>query len=106
MGEHLNQVCADPAFQPAYHHLLDMRTVDRCAVTGPNLQAIVTRTPWGPEARCAVVVSADVAYGVGRMYAAFAAQAGHAVQVFRDLPAALHWLGGTGGGNAAGAAGH
>jgi hypothetical protein len=99
---HMTQVRADPAFTPAFHHLVDARAVDRCDVDGHDLRHLATRNPWGPDARCAVVVGSDVGYGVGRMYEIFSEQAGHTVQVFRELDEALRWLGVEGGAAAAG----
>ena len=41
---------------------------------------------------CAVVVSADVAFGMARMYAALSEDSSVPTNVFRDLDEAARWL--------------
>lgn len=47
----------------------------------------------GPRGRVAIVVSADVDYGVNRMVSAYAEAAGYGLEVFRSLETAYRWLG-------------
>ena len=72
----------------------DARGVQMGGMTGPNtLRDLALQSPFGPGSRRAIVVDADVVFGVSRMYEVFAHEMGPEIQIFRDMDAARAWLG-------------
>lgn len=77
--------------------LADCRTLQD--LRGLSVQALISAAnreagqPRVKGGRLAVVVSSDLVYGLGRVYTTIAAEVGRSAEVFRDVEAALDWLG-------------
>ena len=84
---------SDPAFDPAFRHLVDLCEVPRVTASADALGRMARASPFAPGARRAVVVAADLAHGLARMFAAYAELTGGEVAVFRDFGEAEQWLG-------------
>ncbi|MEQ9400112.1 MAG: hypothetical protein RJQ04_13200 [Longimicrobiales bacterium] len=90
----LNERLADAS---AVLELADCRTLRD--LRGLSVQALISAAnreagqPRIQGGRLAVVVSSDLVYGLGRVYTTIAAEVGRAAEVFRDVDAALDWLG-------------
>jgi hypothetical protein len=82
----------DPAFDPAYRQLADVRDVTHFDLTGSAVADIARLRLFAPGTRRAFVVSGAAAYGIARMFGAYAESVAQDVQVFRDLAAAEAWL--------------
>jgi hypothetical protein len=85
---------ADPRFKPDFDHLVDSRKFDRFDVTGEQIQEMGSQSNFAPGSKRAFVVSSDLHFGLGRMFATHReARLGQTTMVFRELPAAIAWLG-------------
>ncbi|HEX6038565.1 hypothetical protein [Longimicrobium sp.] len=89
---HYTALAADPAFDPAYRQLVDLREVTAVDLSAAHIAEIAKRAVFRPGARRAYVAPTDVAFGVARMLEAYAESIGGDVEVFRDLPSAERWL--------------
>lgn len=90
---------ASDLFRPGIDSLWDFREVSVRSVTAETLLAVAeynaTLSPErGATWRVALVVSADVAFGLSRMFMAFVASAPNDVRVFRSSEEAEGWLSG------------
>lgn len=87
LAEARARVTGDPAHQPGFALLIDMRDADLSVMAGENLRR---RAGSPPTARAmAILVSTDLGYGMARMYEL--ASAGR-VAVFRSYEEAVAWL--------------
>jgi hypothetical protein len=89
---HYRQLVVDPAFDPTYRQLTDVREVTDFELPSSLLADVAAHPVFAPGTRRAFVVSGPVAYGLARMFGAYAEGARQEVQVFRDLAAAEAWL--------------
>lgn len=91
--ENLRQLVASRGYQPGSDVLVEVRgsqntpagQIRRYATLLPQLAAEIGN-------RIAICTDTDLAYGLSRMFAVFAAPAGYEVTVFRDTTAARAWL--------------
>jgi hypothetical protein len=90
---HFNTLAADPAFQPTFSQLADLRHVDRAEVSKPFIRRHALEHLFSSSARRAIVVSSADHYELARIYAEFAQYASQNVHVFRDIHDAEEWLG-------------
>ena len=90
---HSTAIRNDPRFNPDYGQLLDLRAVTRFALTTGAIRANADFTPYGPEARRAIVVVNEPEFGLARLFQMSLGDSGDRVLVTRDLAAALGWLG-------------
>ena len=89
----ISYLIADPRFDHQYRSLVDMRDVLAITVDAWVI-AETAKTPlFASESRRAIVAPTDHAFGIARMYAAYAEHEGCKVQVFRELAEAEEWLG-------------
>lgn len=89
---HYTELAADPAFDPSFRQLVDVREVTAVDLTSACIAEIAKRNDFRPGARRAYVAPTDVAYGTARMLEAYAESVGGQVEVFRDLASAEQWL--------------
>jgi hypothetical protein len=90
---HFTTLAADPAFQPTFSQLADLRHVDRAEVSKPFIRRRALERLFSSSARRAIVVSSADHYELARIYAEFAQYASQNVHVFRDIHDAEEWLG-------------
>jgi hypothetical protein len=90
---HFNTLSADPAFQPTFSQLADLRHVDRAEVSKPFVRRHALERLFSSSARRAIVVSSADHYELARIYAEFAQYASQNVHVFRNMHDAEEWLG-------------
>jgi hypothetical protein len=88
-----SRLMADARFDSGYRSLVDLREVAGVSADMEALAQTAAVPLFAEGVRRAIVASSDVAFGVARMYAAFAARTGGDVQVFRELEDAKEWLG-------------
>lgn len=86
------RLVANPDFSPDHDQLVEclsraQPTLSRSAITEAALDPI-----YSSKSRRAIVAASDAAYGLARMFAALQPEGSH-VQVYRNLPEALAWLG-------------
>jgi hypothetical protein len=86
-----------PAFRPGANALWDFRAASLDGISVDDVRRIAAlveayRDERGPG-KVALVMEGDAAYGLGRMYEAYAGRGPTVVQVFRSVAAAEAWLG-------------
>lgn len=90
-------LASDARIPPGHDELFDLRQVRGTAVQGATLQRIAEvfrRFDVSPEkSRVAIVASADVAYGLSRVYQAYRSDSPLDLRVYRDMSEARRWLG-------------
>jgi hypothetical protein len=85
-----NALRKDPSFDPTFDELLDVSPGSAVDLPYADVQAATSTDPFSKRSRRAIVVHADVDYGVARMYELL--HGGH-IQVFRSLEEARAFLG-------------
>jgi hypothetical protein len=88
----------DPQFDKSHNLLVDLRHAESAARSPAALKTFASvaraNTPViSPRPKIAVVAPADVSFGLARMYGAFSDQVPTDFTVFKDMDAALAWLG-------------
>jgi hypothetical protein len=92
--EHMEKLALDPRFKPEFDHVVDCRKFEQLDLTAGQVENMGGRSVFAATSRRAVVVSSDLQFGLGRMFAAFReANFGQVTMVFKDLREALVWLG-------------
>lgn len=97
MVECISALREDSQLEPDMNTLSDVREIE-VAFTPQGLSAMIDvmerSASRSPSARAAIVVSSDVAFGMGRMLELKADErVGPSFRVFRDILAARKWLG-------------
>jgi hypothetical protein len=92
--EFYSRLQADPAFDPSYCSLGDLREVTEIAVHSTDLAASASLPIFEPGARRALVASRDAVYGMLRAFASFNERMGQTTRIFRDMESAEAWLAG------------
>ena len=87
-----SRILLDPRFDPTYRSLGDLREVSDITVDTFDTAHMAATPLFAPGTRRAIVATSDVAYGMARMFAAYAERNGQEVRIFRDMPAAEGWL--------------
>jgi hypothetical protein len=96
IDEHRRRIRADPAFDPAFRYIVDMRGLTGLAYSSAKVRhAAATQIFRGPQRR-AIVAATDEQYGIARMFATLAALEGEVVEPFREWAEAARWVGLTG----------
>jgi hypothetical protein len=94
---HKSRLINDPDFKPGLRELSDVRAVDRLEVTPNGISQFVARDKADSaklhDHKLAIVASADVVYGMARMYQTLSDDETQHVMVFRTIPEATAWLG-------------
>ena len=91
--DHFTSLAANPAFDPSFPQLVDLRGVERPYMEPSIIRRHALEFLFGPGTQRALVTASDVAYELARMYGNFAAYVPQNVRVFRDMHDAEHWLG-------------
>jgi len=90
---HSRSLRADRRFAPDFRQLQDLVDVTEPRVTAAGLRRVAELNPFGKNARRAVLVASDIAFGFARMHEMMRGDAGDDLKVFRDRAEALAWLG-------------
>ena len=88
-----NQLLSDPAFEPSFHHLFDLRGASDLAVSYAEMWALVEHAPFGKGARRAFVANHDSIFGTLRMAQTLLDNPPSEIRVFRAISEARSWLG-------------
>jgi hypothetical protein len=83
---------ADPRFDAHFRQIFDVTAVTEVRVTGEALISLSRASAFAVDARRAVVVSGDLAFGMARMYGLASDRGESFFQIFRDEESALRWL--------------
>ena len=86
------RLATDPDFDASYSQFADLSEVERIEATTVTIADAARRSVFAPDARRAVYAPTDVAYGMARMWAAYAEAQGEQIEVFRDRSGAEDWV--------------
>ena len=91
------RIFADPDFRPGLDSLWDMRDARLAAFTTEHIRQtseyiLSQAARRGSGYKSALVASADLQFGLARMYEVFTERLPAEVGVFRDIDDALRWL--------------
>ena len=91
--EHMEKLGADPRFQPEFDHLVDCREFELVDLTAGQVEKMGHQSIFAATSRRAFVVSSDLQFGLGRMFAAIrVVKSGQVTMVFREMREATAWL--------------
>jgi hypothetical protein len=91
--EHGKRLAEDPAFDPAFDQILDLRNARQVEVPTAALKGMASLRLFGPGSRRAIVAPRDLTFGLARMYESLRADAPESMKTFRTIEEARVWLG-------------
>ena len=86
------QLRANPAFNPAFYELFDVREVTDARITGAEMARIAASSVLAPGVCRAFVIANQKQHGLARMFSGFAEPHDQRVDIFRDVAVAEAWL--------------
>ncbi len=90
---HQDELLKDPDFDSSFFQLMDLTHVTKLEHTDEDVRRVAQRSVFSPNSRRAILVSADEAFGVVRMFQVLRESLGeNGIRVFRDLDDALEWV--------------
>lgn len=92
LGENRASLLADPAFDPSYDHLFDLREVEGIAFPTEDVEKATWVRAFSETSRRAVVAPHDLSFGLARMYQSHRFDLSAGIRVFREVDRALEWL--------------
>ncbi len=81
-----------PGFEPDFRQLYDFSEVTEVRVTSEGVQDMARHSPFVRNARRAIVVTSDVAFGMVRTFQIVGNRETPQFRIFRDRRLALEWL--------------
>jgi hypothetical protein len=87
------QIRTDPAFDPSFRQLCDLRGVTQITTSVETLRSLAQNHVFMSGSRRAFVVGRAVDFGLARLFQTYSEAEGQAVEVFRDMNDAERWLG-------------
>jgi hypothetical protein len=87
---------ADPGHDPGFKYLVDLRDVQRFAMSGDDVDMLAndrTSLYFEPGTPCAVVTDSDEAFGLSRMYQMMRGGGAEDLRIFTKMAEAEQWLG-------------
>lgn len=90
---HYNRIATDPAFDPTYSLLCDLRGVNHIEAAPQTLRDLARCSTFARGTRRAFVVYKDEHFGLARMLQTFCEMEGAEVGVYRSLVEAYEMLG-------------
>jgi len=82
-------------FEPTFGQLFDFSEVTELRVTAAGVRELVPDSPFAQDARRAIVVASEAAFGMSRMYQQMSERDMTRFRIFRDRDAAVRWLEGS-----------
>jgi len=91
---HQDELLKDPDFDPTFSQLMDLTHVTKLEHTSEDVRRVAQRSVFSPNSRRAILVTADVAFGVAREFEMLRETLGETgIRVFRELDDALECSG-------------
>jgi hypothetical protein len=89
---HRQHLIANPQFEATFRQLADFSGVTRLAISVTSIRALTSSDPSDSSSRRAFVASADVVFGMARMYAMLLGESRSNIAVSRRAEEAERWL--------------
>jgi hypothetical protein len=91
--DHMERLLRHPAFHAEFNQLLDFRQLTALALSSDEIRWLAQRTVFSANSLRAFVVSSDLQFGMGRLFATHREFEGEkGIIIFRDMQEALTWL--------------
>jgi hypothetical protein len=91
--EHMEKLGLDSRFKPEFDHVVDCQEFELMDLSVAQVRDMGSQSNFAASSRRAFVVSSDLHFGLGRMFAAFReVNCGQVTMVFRDMREATDWL--------------
>jgi len=90
-----HRMLADPAFDPAFSHLVDACAATTFEMNGYSIKQFAQKQVLADNARRAIVLSNSPDFGLARMFQIYREIAGgnEEIQIFQQIDPAIKWLG-------------
>ena len=82
----------DPAFEPSFRSLFDLRRIVDVDLSGEDLRALAQTSPFNPGIRRAYVVTSSAQLGATRLYQAILNADRSTYRIFESYDEAVAWL--------------
>ena len=90
---HQENLLKNSDFESNFSQLWDLTHVTEVDLTSEDLRRLSQRSIFSRDSRRAILVNADLVFGLARMFEAFRENFGEAgIRVFRNLLDALEWV--------------
>ena len=90
---HAESLSSNGRFDPGFRQIIDFRDLSDIRVTGAGVRAVAQNNPFRRDARRAIVVASDEAFGLTRMFELFTESDPDQFRIFREIGPALEWIG-------------
>jgi hypothetical protein len=89
------RLMGEPAFDPTFSQLLDMRLVSSLRMTGDSVRKLAHETAFSGTSPRALVVANNLHSDLAQMYATYRLLEGgkERIRIFADMDSAMKWLG-------------
>ena len=90
---HQENLLKDSDFEPTFSQFWDLTYVTKVDLTSEDLQRLSQRSIFSRDSRRAILVNADLVFGLARMFEIYRDSLGETgIRVFRNLEDALEWV--------------
>ena len=90
---HQEKLLKDPDFDPSFSQLIDFTQVTKLELGTEEVRRLAQRSIFSCDARRAILVNSDFAFGLARRFLIFRESLGEkGVRVFHSLDEALYWV--------------
>ncbi len=90
---HQEKLLKDSKFDPSFSQLLDCTHISKADLAPDDVRRLAQRAIFSPNARRAILVSSDYAFGLARRFAVFRELAGEkGIRVFDNLDETVWWV--------------
>ncbi len=90
---HAESLRSNARFDPGFRQIVDFRELREIRLTGAGVHAVAQNNPFRRDARRALVVVTDEAFGLARMFELFTEADPEQFRIFREIGPALEWIG-------------
>jgi hypothetical protein len=93
VAEHYRVIAADPAFDPGFSQLADLRQVEHVDMSSPSVRREALETVFSSRSLRAFIARTDEQALAANLYAVYGKYVRQNIQVFREVRDAEKWLG-------------
>ena len=83
---------ADPRFNPSFRQIVSFLDTTKIILTSEAIRSLAKHNPFPRDARRAIVVTTDEAYGLARMFMLYLDADPQQFEIFRAIGPALEWV--------------
>ncbi|MDQ6956395.1 MAG: hypothetical protein Q9M21_04290 [Mariprofundaceae bacterium] len=91
--EHQDRLRNDPSFEPNMYELMDCHEIESVNLNSIHKSKLTERSPWGSDAKRAIVVPSALIFGFLRIFQTFMNGTHGEISIFYSKDSAITWLG-------------